>query len=145
MRSKLLNKGPERTIALVFDQGDEVISGLQDFAAEQHLSASRLTGIGAFQSATLGYFDWEQKAYERIPVDEQVEVLALVGDITLEGLQPKVHVHVVLGRRNGHAVGGHLLQAQVRPTLELMLVESPRHLQRHHDAASGLALIRLDV
>lgn len=145
MKAKVINDAPERTIALVFDSGDEVMSQLEAFAADHNLTASRLTAIGAFQRATLGYFNWERKAYERIAVDEQVEVLSLVGDIALDGAKPKVHAHVVLGRRDGSTLGGHLLQAQVRPTLEVLLIESPAHLRRVHDAHSGIALIRLDA
>lgn len=144
MRAKVLNEVPERTIALVLDRGDEVMASLQRFAAEHNLIASRLTAIGAFESATLGYFDWERKAYERIPVHEQVEVLSLVGDIALDGAKPKVHAHVVLGRRDGSTVGGHLLEARVRPTLEVMLVDSPEYLRRQCDPVSGIALIRID-
>ena len=145
MKAKVINEAPERTIALVFDSGDEVMSTLQAFATEHNLTASRLTAIGAFERATLGYFNWERKAYDRIPVDEQVEVLSLVGDIALDGRQPKVHAHAVLGRRDGSTVGGHLIEARVRPTLEVLLVESPAHLRRVHDANSGIALIRLDA
>jgi uncharacterized protein len=145
MKAKVINDAPERTMALVFDTGDEVMATLQAFAGEHNLMASRLTAIGAFQRATLGYFDWESKEYERIPVDEQVEVLSLVGDIALDGNKPKVHAHVVLGRRDGSTVGGHLLEAHVRPTLEVLLIESPAYLRRLHDARSGIALIRLDA
>jgi predicted DNA-binding protein with PD1-like motif len=145
MRAKIMNDAPERTIALVLDQGDEVMAKLQGFAAEHNLMASRLTAIGAFERATLGYFNWERKAYDRIPVDEQVEVLALVGDIALDGSKPKVHAHAVLGKRDGSTVGGHLLEAHVRPTLEVLLIESPAYLRRVHDPHSGLALIRIDA
>ena len=144
MRAKVLNESPERTIALILDRGDEVMSALQRFAVEHKLTASRLTAIGAFESATLGYFDWERKVYERIPVNEQVEVLSLVGDIALDGAKPKVHAHVVLGRRDGNAIGGHLLEARVRPTLEVMVIDSPEYLRRVCDPVSGIALIRID-
>ena len=144
MRVKVLNEVPERTIALILDRGDEVMSQLLQFAQDHNLIASRLTGIGAFESATLGYFDWERKAYDRIPLHEQVEVLSLVGDIALDGSQPKVHVHVVLGRRDGSTVGGHLLEARVRPTLEVMVVDSPAYLRRICDPDSGIALIHID-
>ena len=89
-------------------------------------------------------FNWERKDYDRIPVDEQVEVLSLVGDIALHRDKPKIHAHVVLGRRDGSAMGGHLMEAVVRPTLEVLLVDSPAHLCRVHDPESGLALIRMD-
>src|SRR5262245_49914800 len=102
------------------------MKGLVAFAREQRLSAAHFTAIGAFQSATLGYFDWEKKDYRRINVPEQVEVVSLMGDIA-EGEKggPKVHAHAVLGKADGAAVAGHLLDGRVRPTLEVILVESP--------------------
>lgn len=142
MQAKVLNDHDERTIALIFDTGEDPVAGLTRFAAERSLGACRFTAIGAFSEAVLGYFDWEKKDYERIEVKEQVEVLALVGDIALQDGKPRVHAHVVLGRRDGSARGGHLLEARVRPTLELILTESPAYLSREFDPASGLALIR---
>lgn len=141
MKSKVLNEGPERTIALIFDKGDEVVATLQRFAREHNLDASRFSAIGALQSAVLGYFDWERKEYDRIPVDEQVEVLSLNGDIALDGTEPKVHAHAVLGRRDGSTVGGHVLEAVVRPTLEVLLIESPGYLRKTCDRETGLVLI----
>ena len=143
MRAKLLNKDGARVFAVIFETGDDPVAGLTRFAEEQRLSACGFTAIGAFSEAMLGYFDWEKKDYERIPVKEQVEVLALVGDIALQDGRPKLHAHVVLGRRDGSACGGHLLEARVRPTLEVIVTESPAHLRREHDPASGLALIRI--
>lgn len=144
MHAKLLNDRPEKTFALIFDTGDEVMAGLRTFAREHKLAASHFTAIGAFRDVTLGYFDWQKKDYQRIPVNEQVEVLSLVGDVARdEKGEPQVHAHVVVGKSDGTAHGGHLLEAHVRPTLEVVLTESPSHLQRRHDAASGLALIRV--
>jgi predicted DNA-binding protein with PD1-like motif len=145
MRAKLLHEsGGQKTYALVFETGDAVMTGLKAFARDHRLLGSHFTAIGAFQEATLGYFDWARKDYKKIPVREQVEVVSLVGDVA-EGEDgvPQVHAHVVLGRSDGTALGGHLLEARVRPTLEVMLVESPEHLRRRHDPESGLALIRL--
>jgi predicted DNA-binding protein with PD1-like motif len=144
VQAKLINGDGEKTFALVFDAGDEVMAGLLAFAKEERLGASHFTAIGAFRDATLGYFDWQKKDYRKIPIHEQVEVLSLVGDVALgEDGQPKVHAHVVVGKLDGSAHGGHLLEAHVRPTLEVTLVEAPRHSQRKFDKESGLALIRL--
>ena len=113
----------------------------RSIASLHQLTAARFTAIGAFSEATLGYFDAKKKAYEKIPVREQVEVLSLIGDVALDGGQPKIHAHVVVGKRDGTAHGGHLLAAHVRPTLEVMLTEAPMHLRRSFDPMSGLALI----
>ncbi|MFL6208712.1 MAG: PPC domain-containing DNA-binding protein [Pyrinomonadaceae bacterium] len=143
MKSKLIHDGGEKTFVIVFDTGDEVVAGLLDFARE-HRRAASLTAIGAFERVTLGFFEAERKDYKKIFIDEQVEVLSLIGNITLaENDEPKVHAHVVVGRRDGTAHGGHLLEAHVRPTLEVVLTESPTRLRRKMDAEVGLALIDL--
>lgn len=143
MRAKLIHEDGERTFALVFDIGDEATAALAAFAREHRLASSHFTGIGAFSDVELGYFDWERRAYQKLPLTEQVEVLSLVGDVTLADGEPKVHAHVVVGKRDGTAHGGHLLAAHVRPTLEVVLTESPVHLRRRYDPRSGLALIDL--
>lgn len=141
MRHELLNNEGERTWALIFDKGDEVIGELQRFARSEELGGSHFTAVGAFERATLGYFDRDRRDYLKIPVDEQVEVLSLVGDVARGEDGPKVHAHVVVGRRDGTTRGGHILEANVWPTLEVVLTEEPRHLQRTHDEETGLALI----
>ena len=144
MKHKLVTEHDgQRTHLLVFATGDEVMRELKQFAQTQHLSAAQLSGIGAFQKATLGYFDWDKKEYLRIPVDEQVELLSLNGNIALSGQDPLVHAHVVLGRRDGVALGGHLIEGHVRPTLEMFLTEMPAELLKKRDAQSGLTLMDL--
>jgi predicted DNA-binding protein with PD1-like motif len=144
VRSKLLeDHAGARTFVLIFANGDEVMAGLTAFAKENSLAAARLTAIGAFREVTLGYFDWEARDYRKIPVTEQVEVLSLIGDVAVDDGKPTVHAHVVVGRADGSTRGGHLLSAIVRPTLEVMLVESPAHLRKRPDPESGLALIEL--
>jgi uncharacterized protein len=143
MQSRLLLDQAERTFVVVFDKGEEVVEGLTAFASRERLRASQITAIGALSDVTLGYFDRESRQYQRIPLPEQVEVLSLLGVVTLDGEKPKVHSHIVVGRRDGRAHGGHLLEGHVWPTLEVIVEESPRHLQRRHDAGSGLALIDL--
>jgi uncharacterized protein len=141
VKSTLLDATGPKTWALIFDKGDQPVAGLTAFAKAQKLGAAHFTAIGAFSDVTLGYFDREAKDYRRIPVHEQVEVLSLIGDVALDKEEPKVHAHVVIGLSDGAARGGHLLEAHVWPTLEVILVESPRHLRKRHDPETGLALI----
>jgi predicted DNA-binding protein with PD1-like motif len=127
--------------ALIFEKGDEVIHLLHDFAKENGLTAAQFTAIGAFSGAVLGYFDRERKSYRKIPVPNQVEVVSLLGDIAMEGSEPVVHAHAVLGGPDGSATVGHLLEGHVWPTLELIIEESPATLRKRHDPETGLALI----
>jgi len=134
----------DNSTVLIFDTGDEVISTLTAFAKQNHIAGAHFTAIGAFSDAGIGYFDWQKKNYLKTQVNEQVEVVSLIGDIALDQGEPKVHAHVVVGKRNGGTMGGHLLDAHVRPTLELVLEESGQQLQRKFDPESGLALIDLE-
>lgn len=145
MKCRIVNDAPQRTLVAVFDIGDEVVDGLQRLARDQHAgAAASFTGLGALSDVVLGYFDWEKKDYRRIPLREQVEVVSLVGNFALgEDGKASVHPHIVVARSDGSACGGHLLEAHVRPTLEVVVTETPAYLQRRHDPQSGLALIRI--
>lgn len=115
---------------------------LTRFAEAQDLTAAHFSAIGAFRSATVRYFDWEAKEYRPNPVDEQVEVVSFSGNVSEKpDGGKKVHVHVVLAKRDGSAVGGDLGAGVVRPTLEVVVTEEPAYLKRKHDERSGLALI----
>jgi predicted DNA-binding protein with PD1-like motif len=134
---------PVRTFAVVFTTGEEPMGGLLQFASQHDVTSAALTAVGAFANATLAWYDLEAQTYRDIPVDEQVEVSSLVGDISLVDGHPKVHAHAVVSRRDGSTVAGHVRSASVRPTLEVMVTESPGKLVRKHDPATGLALLAL--
>ncbi|HEY3861540.1 MAG TPA: PPC domain-containing DNA-binding protein [Verrucomicrobiae bacterium] len=144
MKTKWISQNP-RTLAIVFDAGDEVMAGLAKAACEYKLAASQFTAIGAFQSVTLGFFDLAKKDYRKTVVGEQVEALSLIGDICLKDSEPQIHAHAVVGLADATTRGGHLINAIVRPTLEVILVESPTHLKRRLDPNVGLALIDLSA
>jgi hypothetical protein len=141
MRSKCINPTNPSTYAVIFDKGDEFIGELTRFAIEKVLSGSQINAIGGFSNLTLGYFDRDRKDYKKIEIDEQVEVLCLFGDITIDNGAPKVHAHAIVGMSDGTTRGGHLIKALVWPTLEVIVTESPQYLVRRHDSDSGLALI----
>ena len=143
MQYRLLSEEP-KTYALIFETGDELATGLSRFAAEQNLAGSSFKAIGAFSSVKLAWFNWQTRKYQpSVVLNEQVELLSLVGDIALKDGKPQVHAHVVIGKSDGTAHGGHLMEAHVRPTCEVILTESPEHLRKQIDPESGLALIRL--
>lgn len=146
MQHKLLNDGNgQRTFAVILETGDEVQACMQTFIRAEGIRAAQLTAIGAFSDLELLYFDWESRKYHETAIAEQVEVASLIGDVAESPSgNPSVHIHVVVGRRDCTALAGHLGQAHVRPTLEVLLTESPEHLCKRFDEESGLALIRMD-
>ena len=144
MQTKLLDETDGlRTIAAVFDIDDEVMDGLQQTAEEMDITGAGFTAIGAFREATVAYFDWDEKEYQHIPVEEQVEVVSLIGDVAEHEGDPAIHAHTVLATSQGQARAGHLVRGIVRPTLEVVITETPAHLRKSLDETSGLALIDL--
>ncbi|MEO6814003.1 MAG: PPC domain-containing DNA-binding protein [Ginsengibacter sp.] len=143
MKYKLLNNDKQKTFAVILESGEEVIEKIMTFAKDQKLSASQFSAIGAFSTTTVGFFDFSIKDYKKISMKEQMEVLALNGDVTLFEKEYKIHAHEVLGKEDGTAHGGHLLKAIVHPTLEIILTESPAYLKREIDRDSGIALIKI--
>jgi predicted DNA-binding protein with PD1-like motif len=142
MKHRQIDRLP-KTFVLIFETGDELAKGLSEFASEQRLSAASFNAVGALSSVRLSWFSWESKKYEpSVMLDEQVELLSLIGDVALKDGKPVVHAHAVVGKRDGTAHGGHLVEAYIRPTCEVVLTESPTQLQKHIDPESGLALIK---
>jgi predicted DNA-binding protein with PD1-like motif len=143
MRSKIIHDADgERTFAVILEIGDEIVASLNAFAQAHELEAGSFKAIGALSRATLAFFDWEAKEYLPIPVEEQVEVASLTGDIaTGPDGKPALHIHAVLGKRDGSAVAGHLQAGTVRPTLEVILTEASGHLRKRFDPDVGIAMI----
>jgi uncharacterized protein len=140
-KAALLSDGDVQTYLLVFRTGQEVMKGLLAFARKHGLKTGHLTGIGAVSDAVIGYFDPEKKTYLRNHEKDQAEVLSLTGNLALDDDQPFFHVHVALGLRDGAARGGHLFEATVRPTVELVLTTYSRSVRRKIDPDTGLPLL----
>jgi predicted DNA-binding protein with PD1-like motif len=139
---QLLNPGePAKQYAVIFYQGDEAFSGLLEFAEKYHVTSAHFTAIGALNGATLGYFDPERKMYKKIRINGQHEVIGMSGDIALYQGKPVVHTHMVVGNSDGTTRAGHVFEADVSPTLEVMVTEDPVTMQKRFDPATDLTLI----
>src|SRR6185312_4657233 len=136
MKSKVVEDADVVTYVVVCDPGDEAVGALSQFARDERLEASQVTAVGAFERAV--------REYRRIPVDEQCEVLSLIGDVAEGPDGPSLHAHVVLGLADGTTRGGHLLEGRVFPTLEVVITEAPAELRKVMRPDIGIALIDLD-
>lgn len=145
MKSRLVAADEKAKVhVVILDPGEEAFAALSRFANDSGISAASLTAIGAFERATVGWFDVDSKSYRRIEVEEQCEVLSAIGDVAVgDDGKPSLHVHIVLGLADGSTRGGHLLAGTVRPTLEVVLTEVPATLRRKKRADLGIALIDL--
>lgn len=142
MQSKLLSNDSERVFILVIEPGEEASDAIRHFAVKHDINAASVSAIGAFQETILAFFDLETRRYQDIPVTVQSEVLSLIGDITLnEKGEPHPHLHAVLGLSDGQTRGGHFVKGYVRPTLEVIIRETPASLRRSYNPDFGIALI----
>ncbi|MGT2462889.1 PPC domain-containing DNA-binding protein [Sinomonas atrocyanea] len=144
MKTARLSSDSGAVFVLVGEPGEDAFQLLSDFAKDNQLTAAQLTGVGAFRRATVGWFDRVAKDYRHIAVDQQCELLSLVGDIALADDGPQVHAHVVLGLPDGTTCGGHLLSGEVWPTVEVVIRETPAMLRKTSHPELGLALIDPD-
>jgi predicted DNA-binding protein with PD1-like motif len=144
MKAKVVQDADDVTYVVVCDPGDEAVAALEQFARAERLEAAQITAVGAFERATVGWFDPAAKQYRRIPVDEQCEMLSLIGDVAEGQDGPSLHVHVVLGLSDGTTRGGHLIEGRVFPTLEVVVTETPAELRKLMRPDIGIALIDLD-
>jgi uncharacterized protein len=144
MKYKVVEDADVVTYVVVCDPGDEAVAALTQFAQAERLEAAQITAVGAFEHATVGWFDRAAKDYRRIPVTEQCEVLALLGDVAEGQDGPILHMHTVLGLSDGTTRGGHLLEGKVFPTLEVVVTETPAELRKVLRPDIGIALIDLD-
>ncbi|MDL2406247.1 DNA-binding protein [Rhizobium calliandrae] len=134
----------QRTYVVVLDAKEEAFSTLSNFATTYEMTAASVTAIGAFEKATVGWFDIASRSYRKIPVAEQCEVLSLLGDIAAgDDGKASLHLHAVLGLKDGSTRGGHFLDGIVYPTLEVTIIETPAYLRRRHRKDLGIALIEL--
>jgi uncharacterized protein len=129
---------------VVCDPGDEAVASLNQFVRSEKLEAAQITAVGAFKRATVGWFEPATRQYRPIPVDEQCELLSLLGDVAMGEDGPILHMHAALGLSDGTTRGGHLLEGQVFPTLEAVVTETPAQLRKVMHPDIGLALIDLE-
>jgi predicted DNA-binding protein with PD1-like motif len=144
MRSKAIKEGPNRVFVLILDQGEEAFKTISEFANREEIDGASITAIGAFSKAKVGWFDLAAKKYKPIAVNEQCEVLSLIGDIAQgDDGKASLHLHAVLGLQDGTLRGGHLLSGAVQPTLEVTITETVEHLRRKKRSDLGIALISI--
>ena len=129
------------TYLLRLETGEEVISSLRNFASSYCIGFGALRAIGTFQRVTLGYYNTDTRSYQHRELEEPVEVLNMTGNISKgEDGQRIVHAHVTVGRSDYNTLGGHVVEATVGPTVEVVIDTAPTTIRRRHDPDTGLEL-----
>jgi predicted DNA-binding protein with PD1-like motif len=146
VKVKLISKDADtKTYCLVFAEGDEILSGLKEFAVKYKVTSARFVGIGDASSSKFGWYDKARKMFKVNELHTFAEITSLAGDITLANGNPVVHAHINLATEDGLVHGGHLLEAFVNPTLQVMVTIEPIPLYKRMDEASGIMIIDPDL
>jgi predicted DNA-binding protein with PD1-like motif len=129
MRVEEFPTATSKTFKVTFGTGDELVSGLTEFAEGNHVTSAHITGIGGLITATLGWGDPAVRAMKKIDVDKKCELVSLIGNISSRNGHPYVHLHGVVAFSDGSTKGGHVIEAHVDPIAEIYIVttgqESP--------------------
>lgn len=141
LRIKLLSAvGAVKNYVLIFSPGDEVRSGLNEFAQTYHVKSAHYTGIGDVYYGKAGFFDYERKMFRVIPVDTS-ELASFTGNIAIFNGRPTAHTHVSVAAKDGSVKGGHLLELYVGPTLEVFVTVEPTALYKKIDKRFDAGII----
>lgn len=124
------------------EYGSDLLTSLENLAKERGVGAGILMAIGAVQRARFRYYDQKEKKYVTIQVDEPMEILSCIGNISTFKENVVIHCHIVLANRDGKVVGGHLDYGTVVFSCEVYLREfKDVELKRKYDQVTGLNLL----
>lgn len=128
---------------LVLERGDEIIDSITAFATRTGVRAAGLSGLGAVQRLTLGFYDLTAGGYERRSWQEELEVASLEGNLAEVDGGPFPHIHGVFGRRDFSTLAGHVFEAVVSVTLEITVLTAPEPIRRRQVDFCNLKLLDL--
>jgi predicted DNA-binding protein with PD1-like motif len=133
---------PGRCITGRLAKGGDLLQALEKFCLDQNITLGEVRALGAVSRARVGFYDQTGKKYSFLEFDQPLEILALVGNISLKDGKPMVHAHVTLADAQGRAVGGHLAEGTPVFACEFAINEytADQELARQPDAETGLLL-----
>lgn len=130
----------DNTIILRIDPGEEICRSLLDLAEEQKIELASVSGLGAINRFTVCVYDTLTKEFHVNHFEGAYEIASLTGTLTEKDGQPYLHVHMSAGDAGGAVVGGHLKEAYVSATAEIVVAVIPGHVGRRMDEEIGLNL-----
>ena len=136
----MIAKEPGRYL-LRFDRGEEIVSGLAVFAAQERIPGASFTAIGAAEKVVISFYHGRLKQYEDMVIKDELEIASLTGNIAWKENAPVVHAHGVFSDRNMKSFGGHVKKCVVSFTGEVSLFVFGKKVERAHDEKTGLNLL----
>ena len=139
MKSKITNTH----LIIRIDKGENLVESLNAACNEHKVISASISGIGATDYFKCGVFNLQTKEYKELEFSGTYEILALCGNITQKDCKTYFHAHITVGDENGHSFGGHLIEARISATCEIVLDLIECQIERRLDQVSGLNLLDL--
>ena len=129
------------TYIVRMDPGEEILTQLKVFAEQEGVKLASVTALGAVKDFTVGVFDTGAKVYQSNRFQGVYEIVSLVGTINTMNDAFYCHLHMCAADQEGHAFGGHLNEAVISATCELVVTCLPGRTDRVFSDEVGLNLI----
>lgn len=129
------------TYIVRMDPGEEILTQLKVFAEQEGVKLASVTALGAVKDFTVGVFDTGAKVYKYNRFQGVYEIVSLVGTINTMNDAFYCHLHMCAADQEGHAFGGHLNEAVISATCELVVTCLPGRTDRVFSDEVGLNLI----
>lgn len=124
------------------DKGEEIVSSITELVRNEKISLASVSGIGAVNKVTIGLFEVESKEYNKKELQGDFEILYLSGNISQMDGQEYLHFHITIGDKNFNAYGGHLNEAFVSATAEIIIDLIDGNIDREFNDDVGLNLLK---
>jgi len=123
-------------------KGSDLLGALTDICQRSGIHLGGVRAIGAVTRARVGYYDQAARVYNFLELNQDLEILALMGNISLKDGKPFVHAHLTLGDDQGRAFGGHLAEGceVFACEFEIEQYQGEKALERGWDQETGLML-----
>jgi len=146
MKYRLINtNGKVKTYMVTLFRGDDILSGMSEFAEKEGIKFAQFNGVGAISSGRLGSYDRDKQMYHIYTVQQQAEIVSFTGNIATYSGKPVVHVHMSISQSDFTVRGGHLFQGTVWPTLEIMVTAFPEGVYKKKEDDTGFVLTDPDL
>lgn len=130
-----------QTSILVFEKGEDIISGIKKYCRNNNIDGGWLSGLGAVSKAEVAFYDLNRKKFIQKEIKEEMEIASLIGNVATFENDIATHIHVVLSDKNMKPLAGHLISATVAATCEIRMEVFDQPLKRKYNNHIGLNLI----
>lgn len=124
------------------EKGEEIVTKVKELCEKEDVKLASLSGIGAVNKVTAGLFRTKEKKYVSKTYEEDMEIVSLGGNVSCMNGETYLHFHISVANEAGEVRGGHLTEAFISATGELVLTRIEGTVDREYSDEIGLNLLK---